>query len=76
ENKVNIYPNPSNENINIKTSKEGFVYEIFTLQGGSLIKSNATSNVANVNIKSLPKGVYFVHIIQNNNRVVKKIVVE
>ncbi|TAG01442.1 MAG: T9SS C-terminal target domain-containing protein [Cytophagia bacterium] len=25
---------------------------------------------------SLPKGVYFVHIIQNNNRVVKKIVVE
>ncbi|TAE44538.1 MAG: T9SS C-terminal target domain-containing protein, partial [Cytophagales bacterium] len=34
------------------------------------------SNTANVNIKSFSKGIYFVHIIQNNNRVVKKIVVE
>ncbi|TAE42485.1 MAG: T9SS C-terminal target domain-containing protein [Cytophagales bacterium] len=70
ENIISVYPNPTTENINIKTSKEGFVYEIFTLQGNSLIKNNITT------IKSLPKGVYFVHIIQNNNRVVKKIVVE
>ncbi|TAG85046.1 MAG: T9SS C-terminal target domain-containing protein, partial [Bacteroidetes bacterium] len=73
---VSIYPNPSNEIINIKTSKEGFVYEIFTLQGNSLIKNNEISNVTTVNIKSLPKGIYFVHIIQNNKRVVRKIVVE
>ncbi|TAG39386.1 MAG: T9SS C-terminal target domain-containing protein [Cytophagia bacterium] len=59
-----------------KTSKEGFVYEIFTLQGNSLIKNSVNTNIANVNINSLSKGVYFVHIIQNNNRVVKKIVVE
>ncbi|TAE75016.1 MAG: T9SS C-terminal target domain-containing protein [Bacteroidetes bacterium] len=76
ENIVNVYPNPSNENINIKTSKEGFVYEIFTLQGNSLIKNNETSNSTSINIKSLPKGIYFVHIIQNNMRVVRKIVVE
>ena len=79
ENRVNIYPNPSNDDIFIEVSDNLFngkmqLYDIY----GKLLKEQIfTENILQVDIKNLASGLYFVKIIDDKNGVVlKKIVKE
>ena len=64
----NVYPNPTNSSIYIS----GFdvrQIEICSINGNRLL----TSNVQNINLSTLPKGVYLVVVRANAGTVVKKI---
>ncbi len=76
ENAITVYPNPSHEKINVKTSKAGFGYKLMTLQGYYLLEGTNSSHNTIINIESLPKGVYFLQITQDNKNTVKKIMIE
>jgi len=61
-NQYQIYPNPANENINIKSSnKEIKNITLFNLIGKRILnQSNVNSKYVSINISSLPKGTYLV----------------
>ncbi|RLJ64461.1 putative secreted protein (Por secretion system target) [Lacinutrix venerupis] len=73
-----LYPNPSNNIVNIKlnniTKEDAFV-EVIDVQGKIVIKNTVTESLQ-LNVKNLEAGVYFVKVNQNNNQIIKKLIVE
>lgn len=80
ENKLKVYPNPFDENINIKfsSSKDGhFNIEIHDVLGKTLFnkKMEVTLGTNNFNFDFYaPSGIYFMKIKTNNESIVKKII--
>lgn len=71
-NKLNVYPNPANDNITVNGTDFSSV-EISNLNGESVLTSTAT----NINISNLASGIYVVKIADNNGNVTtQKLVVE
>jgi hypothetical protein len=68
--RVSIYPNPTKNVFSIKASEKINTITVFNVIGEELISQNANKNelVSNVNIESLPKGIYVVKITFDNNR--------
>lgn len=64
-----IYPNPTSSSIYVAGLDINEI-EIFNIAGKSLIKTN----LQNVNLSSLPKGVYMIKINSENGSVMKKLV--
>lgn len=69
---VSIYPNPSEEIINLITSEKINSYKIFDLQG-KLIEENTVQN-NQLNIKKLENGIYLLQLYLDKNIVSKKII--
>ena len=67
-----IYPNPTNDFINISLPNQNIKQVvIYNLMGGEILQTNKT----NINISELTYGIYFVKVIDNNgNSCIKKIV--
>ncbi len=67
-----IYPNPTNDFINISLPNHNIKQVvIYNLMGGEILQTNKT----NINISELAYGIYFVKVIDNNgNSCIKKIV--
>jgi len=65
--KIEIYPNPANESINIAHLKGNTNYQIIDAQGKVLMTQtqNFESN-PNINTNSLPNGLYFFKVLSNN----------
>ena len=71
---IKVYPNPVSEKLSIKSKSEVLALKLYNLNG-NLILSN--SNKKTIDISKLSKGIYFLKIQQNYNKVTtKKIVVE
>jgi photosystem II stability/assembly factor-like uncharacterized protein len=71
---VKIYPNPSNGNFNISTENKNTSIKIFDIDGKNVFEK---SNISNENIKLLSKGLYILHITEENKLVkTEKIIVE
>jgi aminopeptidase YwaD len=72
---VKIYPNPVKNILNIKLPKDikNFSFEITDLLGRSLLKSN---NETKINVSSLQNGAYIGILKSENQKVVRKILVE
>ncbi len=72
-NKVEVYPNPSSDivNIRLKNSKEKiFEIEVFDIFGKQIIvKSNIRTPSSIIDVSSYEKGVYFYKIISSNKEV-------
>lgn len=73
-----IFPNPSNENINISMEgirlKPSYQVQIFNAVGELVLTENIQSNQTNnINIEQLSKGIYFVKL---DNGTVKKLIKE
>ena len=66
-----VYPNPTSTSIFVKGLDIQEI-EIFNLNGKSLIKTN----LHNVNINSLPKGVYMIKINSETGAVMRKLIKE
>lgn len=71
--KFNIYPNPTNELLNIETSlHQPFTLHVTDLQGKVLFHQDVSTNSTSLNVSQLPKGAYFLHINTSDfNKVVK-----
>lgn len=73
-----VYPNPATGNITIElpqTAKQSTV-TIYSVSGEELIIQQAITNKKQIDISSLPGGVYFIKFINDMKVEVKKIIVE
>ena len=66
-----IYPNPSNDFINLKNLNSISEYEIINLSG-KIIKTGISEGV--IEIKNLDNGIYFIRIKSRNNHQVLKFI--
>ena len=74
---IALYPNPANTqfSISINTPEQiVFNVEIKDIFGKTVKSKNNLSNNANIDIRELSSGVYFVKIKTDNNEVVKKLI--
>ena len=76
DNKTPIYPNPMNNFITIENPKnQNLLIQLFNY-AGQLVLSKRILSTENFNLVTLPKGMYYMHIINKNNEIqmTKKIV--
>ena len=70
---VSVYPNPANDVLNIASSENVSMVEVFNLQGQRLLAQNEASQI---NISNLTTGTYMVRLTTANGVVLKKFVKE
>lgn len=75
---VHIFPNPAKEMLTIKLREERMEQvSILDLQGKVVIKLvTGNTDHLDVPVSMLPRGIYFVHIVSNENVLVQKIILE
>lgn len=72
--KVNIYPNPFNNFLNVSLdSKDKILWEISDVRG-RIVKSGFDSNAWVINTSQLFNGIYFLRLKKNENELIYKII--
>lgn len=71
-NQVEVYPNPADKVINFRNLDNAAVITIFDAQGKTLVKTEISTST--LDISSLPKGIYFIHISNGLETIIRKIV--
>ena len=66
DNKLSIFPNPSNGVLNIKASQNISSVNIYNMIGNLVMVRNIANNQSVLNIESLTNGVYFIELNLNN----------
>lgn len=74
ESSFNIYPNPTDNVLNIISDVNNFDYQIINSVGQMVMSGNADGNVA-INVSEL-SGIYFIRIIADDEVIVRKITVK
>lgn len=78
--KINLYPNPTNESFYIRseniTDYESISLFIYDITGKKIKKYILENKFQNVDVSFLSKGTYFVNIISERGYVVKKLIIE
>ncbi len=64
--KLNIYPNPSSDFLNINSYYDIINFTVFNILGKEVISKNVKNNKNVLNIKSLIDGVYFLSVNYND----------
>jgi hypothetical protein len=71
-----IYPNPADDKLCFENkNNRPYMVQIINILGNTLLKKQFTNSFETINISNIPKGIYLVKIIQDNNLFAKKIVV-
>lgn len=76
DSKIEVYPNPNQGSFSIR-SLDNFIEEIKIYNAsGTLIydKRNINQSEFSINIEGRPRGIYHIHIYQNNQMITKKII--
>ena len=74
---VSLYPNPSNDLINISFDKDQLQkIELYDTTGKLLFKKDLNTNTYALNITNYPSGVYFVRVFNQNNVFVNKQIIK
>ena len=68
-NTISLYPNPTNDVLNISSSNNITKIEVYDLIGKKVASNN---NAKNINVAALAKGAYIVKVVQENGSVVAK----
>ncbi|MEZ4886435.1 MAG: T9SS type A sorting domain-containing protein [Chitinophagales bacterium] len=71
---VQFYPNPSKDFVYIKTEKELQSVQIFDIEGKLLQKTFFDSSNPSIDLRALPKGIYYVSLQSEDKNRVEKIV--
>ena len=72
--KIQIYPNPTNDEIFVKTDLQIEKVEVYSIIGSLLISENNFKE--KISVSALPTGIYFLKIHTDKGLVVKKVVKE
>jgi len=76
KNHLKIYPNPIFNELNIEINNNNKInYEIFNAIGQTIIEGNFSKSIK-INNAKLPKGIYFIKLINGNEILVNKIIKE
>ena len=59
---INLYPNPTNDVLNIQTEENVQLVEVYNIQGAKVLVDNRTQ----LNVSELPKGTYVINVITQN----------
>ena len=70
-----MYPNPATDNLTIQTTEQGII-EILNIEGQLMESIAVNGNKTNINVSTLPDGVYFVEMKTEKGIAVKKFVKE
>ena len=73
---VEIYPNPANDFVIVKSQTANYNYSIFDLGGRELLKGKVSKEVNLLNVRSLPNGLYIMSMTNGLQAVSKKIVIK
>ena len=80
EDKIDIYPNPTNGNFTIKCKiKNDYSIQIVNMLGQNIVSLSSginTGEMVNVNLGDQISGVYFVHIINDVSTTTKRIILK
>lgn len=70
---VQIFPNPSNGKIHIKTTNVVNAVKVYNSIGVLVYAENADSNFSEIDLTNQPKGIYFITVENNDTKMVKRI---
>ena len=70
-----IYPNPTNNIINIDGDVLGLTYELLDIRGKNILGSS-TLEESRINVSSIKSGVYFLTLQKLEERLVKRIIIQ
>jgi len=70
-----VYPNPSNTVLNIIGDNVEYSYTLFNSLGQA-VTSGTACGIEQINVASMEKGVYFLHLISGSKASVQKVVVK
>lgn len=73
---INVYPNPANEFVNIKSVKEIISIEIYDLQGKLIYNKHVNALSSNINIQEFIKNIYFIKINTVNSVYQEKLIIK
>ena len=71
---ISVYPNPSHGVFNIESNIQRLEYKLVNIQGQELEKGNISQK--SVDFSNYAKGIYFLEIASDNNKLVKKIIIK
>lgn len=75
ESALRIYPNPANDLLTIKMKETAYSsFSILNSVGQVMLQQPINNNLTNVNIKSLPAGLYYITLVGSNGTETKKFV--
>ena len=74
KNKVNIYPNPTSEIVNVAFEELIDRVEIYNMRGELQLTQLINSNSVRLNINSYPRGTYFLKIIGETRSSIEKVI--
>ncbi len=73
-NQYDIYPNPTNNFLNINGLNQNAILTIYSVSGKTIKKVVADKPETNLDISSLEKGVYFINIFSDNKHNIVKFI--
>lgn len=74
---VTIYPNPSNDKIYYSNPTFKVVTaELFTIDGKKMENIKLDPSNSSIDIKGLAEGIYFIHLSNDQNKIVKKVIIK
>jgi hypothetical protein len=76
ENLISIYPNPTNNKINITNLPNNVNISIYNILGEIVKSIHIESNATEINVQDLVEGSYILKIENNQETIVKKIVIQ
>lgn len=75
---ISIYPNPSNDVVNISSSNGKLLrsVEIFNITGQLIVKETGLNNLSySISKKNLNEGIYFLHVSTGENNSIHKVII-
>ncbi len=74
--KINIYPNPADDVINIEIENtDNLLIEVYNVNGKMLFSKLSDSKIEKTDVSHFPKGIYFIKVIRDNSAHIEKVVV-
>ncbi len=73
---MHLYPNPAVDNVTISADSPITSVELFTFNGSQAMKQavNGSSTSIDLNVSSLPQGIYIVRIVTGNKTITKRLI--
>jgi Flp pilus assembly pilin Flp len=65
---ISLYPNPSNDFINIRSNKDPLLkIELYSMTGSLIFKTDLNSDIYSLNIANYQSGIYLLRVFSQNN---------
>jgi len=71
---LNIYPNPTSDKLNIKTTEINGEIAIYDIFGNRVVHQKINNNNTEIDVSQFSQGTYLVHVISNNRTQTSKFV--